>query len=507
MSRPAHVPLRKQQPRARGWSDERFAHVADVALTVAGLVFPPNRQPSAESAMRRVMSALRIAEPEELLQAVARPGEARDALLAELTIGESYFFRESEALSVVERELVNRRRASGHEDEPLRIWSAGCATGEEPYTLAMLLRELGWQQPVHILGTDISRPRIDAARRGRYTQWSLRGVSPARIGRWFEQRGKHFIVDEGIRNAVRFLPLNFISDEYPSASNGTADQDLILCRNVLIYFDLPTVAQIATQLLRSLRPTGWLLLGASDPPLADLVECRTSMSPSGVLYQRADAEPRVKTQHVVVAVPWIDEHVVPDWATPVAPPVHLAVAAVEETVLDAVTLVAAPFIEPAVAAYTRGDYRMASEHAERAVALGTDDVALWIVWIRALANTGELARAGEVTAAAIDRHRLVSELHYLHGMLLLEGGSVSEGARAARRALYLDREFVIGYMLLGDALSRLGDMAGARRAFENALQQLARATDDALVPAGDGVLASRMRQIATERLRGLTVRA
>ncbi|MEO8622480.1 MAG: CheR family methyltransferase [bacterium] len=507
MSRPTHAPVRKQPPRARGWSDDRFAHVADVALTVAGLVFPPNRQPSAESAMRRVMSALQIAEPEELLRAVARPGEARDALLAELTVGESYFFRESAALSVLERELVNGRRASGREDEPLRIWSAGCATGEEPYTLAMLLRELGWQQQVHILGTDISRPRLDAARRGRYTQWSLRGVSPARIARWFGQRGKHFIVDEGIRESVRFVPLNFISDEYPSASNGTADQDLILCRNVLIYFDLPTVAQIAAQLLRSLRPTGWLLLGASDPPLADLVECRVSMSPSGVLYQRADAEPRVKAQHVVIAVPWIDEHVVPDWATPDIPQADLAVPAVEETVVVAGILVAAPAIDPAAAAYMRGDYRMAAEHAERAIELGTDDVTLWVVWIRALANGGELARAGEVTAAAIDRHRLVSELHYLHGMLLLEGGRVSEGALAARRALYLDREFVIGYMLLGDGLSRLGDLVGARRAFENAIRQLARVSDDVVVPAGDGVLASRMRQIATERLRALSVRA
>ncbi|MEP6731062.1 MAG: CheR family methyltransferase [bacterium] len=508
MNRPSHAPMRRQATRTRGWSDERFAHVADVALTVAGLVFPPNRQPSAESAMRRVMSALRIAGPEELLHAVARPGDARDALLAELTVGESYFFREAAALSVLERELVNGRRASEREDEPLRIWSAGCATGEEPYTLAMLLRELGWQHHVHILGTDISRPRLDAAKRGRYTQWSLRGVSQERINRWFQQRAKQFIVEDSIRAAVRFEQLNFISDDYPSAANGTSDQDLILCRNVLIYFDLPTVAQIATQLLRALRPNGWLLLGASDPPLADLVECRTLMSPSGVLYQRADAEPRVKAQHAVVSVPWIDEHVVPDWATPATSRDDPAVAALEHADLKAESPVAAPVIDlNALTAYSRGDYRTAAEYAEQTITLGADEVSLWIVWIRALANTGDLARAGEITAAAIDRHRLEPELHYLHGMLLLEGGSVSEGARAARRALYLDREFVIGYMLLGDALSRLGDIAGARRAFDNAVHQLAHAVDDALVPAGDGVHASRMRQIAIERLRGLTVRA
>ena len=502
-----HAPLRP----ALGWTDEGFALVAGVAFTVAGLVFPPNRQPSAESAMRRTMRALHLTDSAALLHAVQRPGEPRDALFAELTVGESYFFREAAALGVLEREIIDARRMSGREHEVLRIWSAGCATGEEPYTLAMLLRELGWQQQVQILGTDLSRPRLAAARRGRYTQWSLRGVSPERTARFFVQRGKHYLVDERIRAAVKFQPLNLASGEYPSPTNGTDGQDLILCRNVLIYFDLPTVAQIASQLLRALRPDGWLLLGASDPPLADLVECRTLMTSSGVAYQRADSEPRVRPPRVSVQTSWFDEHATSDWSTVEARVAELELA--PESV--APVRVVAPDVAPAssalradaAAAYSVSDYRVAAAAAEQAIAIEADEVPLWIIWIRSLANAGQLARAGEVTAAAIDRHRLEPELHYLHGMLVLEGGSATEGARAARRALYLDRTFIIGYMLLGDALSRLGDLPGAHRAFENALRQLDQMPDVAVLPAADGVTASRMRQIASERVRGLTVRA
>ncbi|MEP6621207.1 MAG: protein-glutamate O-methyltransferase CheR [bacterium] len=488
--------------RTIGWSNEQFERVATVAYRVAGLVFPTNRQASAESAMRRVMATLRLETPAALLHEVGQPGEARDALLAELTVGESYFFREAGALSVLEREIIDARRSPERQDEPLRIWSAGCATGEEPYTLAMLLRELGWAQPAHILGTDISRPRLDAARRGRYTQWSLRGVSSSRVERWFSARGKHFIVDESIRAAVQFQSLNLVSDEYPSSRNGTAGQDLILCRNVLIYFDLPTVAQIATQLLRALRPDGWLLLGASDPPLADLVDCRTSMTPSGVVYQRADGEPRAHVARTPLTPAWhhdvIAQAVIAEERAPSLPkrslePVPPMYAESAPLAVDVPT--------DAVAAYAGGDYATASRAAELALARDGSDASMWVTWIRALANTGQLARAGEVAAAAIDRHRLEPELQYLHGMLLLEGGSVAEGARAARRALYLDRSFVIGYMLLGDALSRLADMTGSRHAFENAVRLIDRLTPGAAIAGADGVSTVRMRQIAVERLR------
>ena len=458
--------------------------------------------------MRRVMNSFHFGDPDALLRGVAHPGDARDALLAELTVGESYFFREAAALSVLERDIIKAQRLAGRESEPLRIWSAGCATGEEPYTLAMLLRELGSTHDARILGTDISRPRLDAARRARYTQWSMRGVPPERIARWFEQRGKHYIVRADVRDAVRFLPLNLVADEYPSDANGTANQDLILCRNVLIYFDLPTVAQIAEKLLRALRPDGWLLLGASDPPLGDLVSCRMHMTPSGAIYQRTNGEPRTIMVRAAPDVTWPD-------VAPAGMAAFVALTDVEADVeprpprMVAVAAAIAPAVvdTSAALAYERGDYALAAREAERTLLAGHDAVPDWIIWIRSLANVGQLLAAGEVAAAAIDRHRLVPELHYLHGMLLLEGGCVAESVQATRRALYLDRTFVIARMLLGDGLARLGDIPAAQRAFASALSELDAMPEGAIVPAADGVSASRVRQIAAERLRGLTVLA
>ncbi|MDB4898535.1 MAG: putative chemotaxis protein methyltransferase, partial [Gemmatimonadetes bacterium] len=241
--------------------------------------------------MRRAMAALRIDTADALRDAVQTRGDARDALLAELTVGESYFFRESGQLDILRTEILPELRTRRGVDRPLRLWSAGCASGEEPYTVAIMLREEGWPHPARLLATDVAVPRLDAARRRRYTKWALRGVSEQRIDRWFERKGALFQLDETIRAAVDFRPLNLIADDYPSPANATDAQDVILCRNVLIYFDMAAVERIAAGLLASLAPDGWLLLGASDPPLAGLVPCEVVLTSGGVAYRRADRKP------------------------------------------------------------------------------------------------------------------------------------------------------------------------------------------------------------------------
>ena len=280
----------KTRKPAAGFTDPAFARIGELAHLFAGLVFPPNRQPSAEAGMRRAMSVLHIGDPGALLRAFEVPGHARDAVLAELTVGESYFFRDAAQLDLLATEILPARVSHYGPSRPLRLWSAGCASGEEPFTLAIALREQRWPHPARILGTDIARPRMAAARRGRYTRWALRGVSDERIAKWFSRNGTYYDLDPSVRDAVEYQPLNLVLDDYVAAESGDG-YDLVLCRNVMIYFDLPTVARIATGLLASLAPDGWLLLGASDPPLSHLVPCEVVVTPAGIAYRRANCRP------------------------------------------------------------------------------------------------------------------------------------------------------------------------------------------------------------------------
>jgi chemotaxis protein methyltransferase CheR len=489
--------------RSAGYSDPSFARLADLAHLLAGLVFPANRQPSAEAGMRRAMSALRINDPAQLLRAAESPGPMREAILAELTVGESYFFRDEAQLKVLANEVVPALVGTRGPDRPLRVWSAGCASGEEPYTVAILLRELGWPHPAQILGTDVAMPRLEAARRGRYTRWALRGVADQRVQQWFRRTSSYFELDPTIRSAVEFRELNLVHDEYGSGGTG---YDLVLCRNVMIYFDLETVARIAERLLDSLNEDGWLVLGASDPPLAQLVACEPVMTVAGMAYRRPSAAKRTVLRLEHAAAPSTGQPASRrEWNEGVAAMIH-AVREAPHVVLAVAPSAASPESDDMHAAYERADYVSAEAMAIAALA-GASDVAdtlpAWILYVRAVANQGRLADAGELCARALEIHPLSAELHYLHAMLLAESGWHADAAVAARRSIYLDRTFVLSHMVLGDALTRTRDPLGARRAFENVLRLVASTGAHSSVPGSDGVTAARIHQIAQLRVHAL----
>ena len=498
-------PAGTRRERVEEWSHPEFALIARDLHQTAGLVFPPNRRESAEAGMRRAMAAGCLSDPRDLRRAVAAAGDIRDALITELTVGETYFMREPGQFEFLRTTVLPKLRGSTAQRR-LRVWSAGCATGEEPYSLAILLREAAWPGGASILGTDLATARLAAARRARYTSWSMRGVSEHVIARHFERRGKQFILRADIRRSVDFQALNLAADGYPSPASGIERMDVIFCRNVLIYFDLHTVTAIATRLLASLAPDGWLFLGASDPPIGELVPCEVVMTGAGLAYRRRASTIGEWVPVFADTAAWVPNLVEPAAYAPEPQPVseeHSWFAA--ESVAMPVDIVRGSEESPVPrdsyeTAYDQADYVAASTLAREAIARGDDSDGPWIVLVRSLANGGDLDAAGEACAAALDRHRLSAELTHLHAVLLAEAGRYADAAVAARQALYLDPRYVVAHLALGDSLSRSGDMVGARRAFSNAQSLLKSLPPDAMVPGADGADASRLLGIARFRL-------
>jgi len=496
---------------ARGeWTHPEFAAIALALHETTGLVFPPNRRESAEAGMRRAMAAACISDPTELLRAIRAAGEVRDILLTELTIGETFFLREPGQLDFLRDTVLPSLRA-GAGNGTLRIWSAGCATGEEPYSIAMTVKEAAWPGRVAILGTDLAFARLVAAKRARYTAWSMRGVSDGVITRYFERQGKQFVLRGDIRNSVEFRVLNLASTEYPSLVSGVEQMDVIFCRNVLIYFDLATVAAIAAQLIASLAPGGWLFLGASDPPIAEFVPCEVVLTGAGLAYRPPGTTTGGQRAVLPAALPWSDdassEHVKFDETfVPELSSDSTAVAdavAIESAHRSHRADIAAETHDSSETAYDQADYEAAIRLARVAIDRGDDTDAVWIVLVRSLANRGDLEAAGEACSTALDRHRMSVELTHLHGILLAEAGRYADAAAAARKALYLSPQYAIAHLALGDALSRTGDVARARRAFTNAETLLVGLASDTPVPGGDGVEAAQLLRIARFRLETL----
>jgi chemotaxis protein methyltransferase CheR len=213
-------------------------------------------------------------------------------LVEALRVGETQFYRHAGQLRVIERvalpEIVARRERD--EIRTIRVWSAGCASGEEPYTMAMLLDSFLESHPrvgFEILATDLSHTAIDFASRGRYPKGAIRNVPAAEAKSAFSVEGEEVVVRPRLRSRVKFEKRNLLSTPYPRGF------DLVLCRNVLIYFGKSTQREVVGRLCRAVLPGGYVALGYSerlDEGDGELLPLRT---PDGVLYRRADGTNRV----------------------------------------------------------------------------------------------------------------------------------------------------------------------------------------------------------------------
>jgi len=190
-------------------------------------------------------------------------------LVRNLTIGETYFFRDPAVFLALEDkilpELIKRKRGR----KVLRIWSAGCSTGEEPYSIAIsILRTIRdfdrWN--LSLLATDLNTHSIEKARKGAYSPWSFRTMPEDFIPLFFDkmQEDGQFSLKESVRNLVTFSYLNLAEDNFPSLSSNTNDIDIIFCRNVLIYFTQQKCKEIGDKLSASLNPGGILITSAND---------------------------------------------------------------------------------------------------------------------------------------------------------------------------------------------------------------------------------------------------
>ncbi|MFW1676702.1 CheR family methyltransferase [Pontibacter sp. JAM-7] len=254
----------------------------------SGILLTDNKQYLVQSRLRELARANQCADLKTLLSMLRRPGSMRlrEQIVEAMTTHETLWFRDTHPFTLLQNKLVPEL-VEQRPTQPLRIWSAACATGQEPYSISMIMEECrrsGRQRmpSVEIVATDISTQILETAKRGEYEMLALgRGLTAEQRERFFDQTvNGSWQVKTKLRQAVRFQQLNLLG-----AYTSLGKFDVIFCRNVLIYFSSERKLEILRKLHGSLRPGGYLFLGASEflPAMDDkyrMLHCRP-----GIVYQ------------------------------------------------------------------------------------------------------------------------------------------------------------------------------------------------------------------------------
>jgi chemotaxis protein methyltransferase CheR len=397
--------------------------------------------------------------PEALLAAVSRPSQAFDRLVAAVTVGETYFFRDRAQCDLL-RTMVLPTVARGGLHRRVTMWSAGCASGEEAFTLAALADDAGLGERCAVVGSDASQVAITKAERAVYGKWSMRSITSEEVVRHFREEDGRFHVHERLRQRTRFVQRNLLDGPPPPGRF-----DVVLCRNLLIYLTADAVRVAAGILTAALAPDGWLITAAGDPPLdaAGLEPVRTRF---GLAYRRTTAR----------ALPQI------------APPADRPAAA-------------RPARAPSRPTSATGvPNRARADAAAPRISRQLPPAQVLAQQVRTLGDAGRLDEACRAADAAAQAHPLDAELRYLAGVVLLEAGRLEQAAAAASSAVYLGPQLAAAHLLLGQVEHARGNTERARRSFRNGSRLLAAVSGETRVELAGDVPAGHLATIAARYL-------
>jgi chemotaxis protein methyltransferase CheR len=528
-----------QQSRLSNIGYQRFR---DLILARTGILLGPRRRDALAGGVLAAAGHIgceSLGEYYRLLQGVRTDSRLWDNLIGAITVGETYFFRNPAHFDALRQHILPDLIARHRDDRRLRIWSAGCATGEEPYSIAILLRQLlpdiaNWD--VFILATDINKQCLQQARQGRYYKWSFRNTDPAIRELYFTPQDELFELSPQVREMITLAYLNLVEASYPSLVTNTNAMDLILCRNVAIYLPEAVVREMVERFHRCLVPEGWLIVGAAETDSEIYREFAVRNFPGAIIYQKVAEplaalpfpelrrEPFHYAQDMPVELPaegacpgaWPAVQLLPELVEGPRPesacPEPSRGARPEPSrrarepllphpePLDFVrgvpvegqpTLPTDPYQE-GLALLGQGQYEDAMARFLARLEREPDFAPAYYQMARVHANRGRLEEAQSWCQQAIKRDPLLTEAHYTLALIHQEEGALDQAIAQLRKTLYLDPNFVLAHFSLSNLYQQMDRPDEAARHRTQAIRLAVKMPPNHVVPGSDGLTAARL---------------
>jgi chemotaxis protein methyltransferase CheR len=468
-------------------TDDEFTVLAALLDATAGLVFDESRRDSLTFCVAERMEATGTPDASSYITLLASSEGARERqfLLDEVTIPETHFFRNPPQVRALRRYVLPELLRQASATKRLRVWSAGCSTGEEAYTVAILIRELlgstvDWD--IKVFATDVSNRALSAARQAHYAERAFVMTEPLDLARWFvmDTTTASWVVRDEVRQLVEFRHHNLVTEPLPFEPG---EVDLTLCRNVTIYFDRDTTRGLMRRLHSGLRDGGYLFLGHAETLWQISDDFALVSLGDAFVYRRLDDEPAGEERRWVLPDRRTEDDLRPTranrrrGAADRRDRAGAATSGLPRPPVTAEPVVRAGAAEPAVRAGSATSSPGVVEQIDAADLVDEHELLEPLDpldAVRSALETGRYDEAADVAAEVAAATPLRADAHYLHGVALTNLGRDGEGLVVLRKAVYLDPEHGLAHFMLAGALERLGEPIAASRSYLAAAGSLQR---------------------------------
>jgi chemotaxis protein methyltransferase CheR len=450
-----------------------------------GLMFDDGREGFLAEVLERRARARHLSQLAyvERLRSALSADEQR-ALARELTIGETYFFRNPDQFRALKECVLAARLSSPRRGHKLSFLSAACASGEEPYSLAIALRQVGidasW--PVSIRAIDVNAEALAKAARAHYSAWALRELDPDTLRTWFSPEGNAQVLSPAIRSQVTFEEKNLVQDDPDLWANEA--YDVVFCRNVLMYFSQAQAERVVARLAASLVPGGYLFLGHAETLRGLSNDFHLLHSHDTFYYQRKEERTVTRVQAAALPAPSPPSPFPPrepEWASTWLDTVQRASARVHELLEppsgrnagEGRPVVTRP-VELGAALELMREERFADALTHLSLVAGdtSSDPEAQLLRAALLTHQGALAPAEAACKQLLALDELNAGAHYLLALCRERAGAKDDAREHDQTAIYLDPAFAMPRLHLGLMARREGDREGAKRELGLALMLL-----------------------------------
>ena len=478
----------------RNFTDIELSMTCEVIVSRMGLHFPRERWPMLSSNLASAAKEFGFQNMNGFIQWLLSSELNKDQIMilaSHLTISETYFWREPQVFSALtDFILPELLKSKKNGEKSIRIWSAGCSTGEEPYSIAIALHktipEIGdWN--ITIMAMDINPRALSKAMNGTYGAWSFRN-SPAwlKSNYFLHKEDRQYEIIPEIKKMVTFTCLSLA--EMSAISNANT-MDIIFCRNVLMYFTPDWISKIANSFFQELTEDGWFIVSSCELSSQVFPQFTAVNFPGAVLYRKG----KNGSVHSLSAeaTPMVDfntstfQHLQP---IQTIQPTMFVVEKLKSLKVEIDEFNPSTPFDPL-------------QQSTANVKPGEESYTDKIFAIRSLANLGHLEEALSTCNGAIACYKLSPGLYFMRASILQELGKSSEAIVSLKQAIYIDPEYIMGHFTLGNLFIRQGNTRNAKRYFKNVLDLLSRYANDDILPESEGLSVKYIREIILSNMQ------